>query len=324
MSERAPDAIDVVGGPQRSSADVALPINATPARYPGRWLTALACLFLVGCVVDAFVASPNIKWAEVASYFLSQNVLRGLWLTVVLTIAAQSVGIVGGVILASMSMSLNPVLRTISSAYIWLFRGTPALIQIIFWFNIGLVFPHIALRIPATGIGFHVETNTIITPIMAAVTALGLNEAAYMSEIVRGGIISIDRGQSEAAVSIGLTHAQSMRYVILPQAIRTIIPPTANEFISMLKNTSLVSVISAKELLTSVQEIYASNFLTIELLIVASIWYLIMTTIATIVQKYLEQLFDRGSRRSGTGASNLFHRLFRRGVSVGPSGPGAL
>jgi len=322
MSERAPDA--AVAGPERSPTGVALPINAKPARYPGRWLTALVCLFLLGCVVDAFVASPNIKWAEVGSYFFSENVLRGLWLTVVLTIAAQSVGIVGGVILASMSMSLNPVLRTISSAYIGLFRGTPALIQIIFWFNIGLVFPHIALRIPGTGIGFRVETNSIITPIMAAVIALGLNEAAYMSEIVRGGIISIELGQSEAAASIGLTHSQSMRYVILPQAIRTVIPPTANELISMLKNTSLVSVISAKELLTSVQEIYASNFLTIELLIVASIWYLIMTTIATIVQSYLERLFDRGSRRPGTGASNLFHSLFRRDFSVGPSGPGAL
>lgn len=290
-----------------------LPVEAVPARYPGRWASAIACLVLVALLARAFVESPHIQWPAVAEYLTAEAVLNGLWLTIVLTFAAQAIGIGGGIILATMTISPNPVLKSVAGAYIWLFRGTPALIQIIFWFNIGLIFPDIFLGIPWTDIGIKVETNVVITPLIAAVIALGLNEAAYMSEIVRAGIISIDRGQSEAAAAIGLTHGQSMRYVILPQAVRTIIPPTGNELIGMLKNTSLVSVISAQELLTSVQQIYAMNFLTIELLIVASIWYLVMTTIATVAQGYLERFFDRGARRPArAGIAPLLRALFGR------------
>lgn len=290
-----------------------LPVEAVPARYPGRWASAIVCLVLVALLARAFIESPHIQWAAVAEYLTAEAVLNGLWLTIVLTFAAQAIGIVGGIILATMTISPNPVLKSVAGAYIWLFRGTPALIQIIFWFNIGLIFPDIFLGIPWTDIGIKVETNVVITPLIAAVIALGLNEAAYMSEIVRAGIISIDRGQSEAAAAIGLTHGQSMRYVILPQAVRTIIPPTGNELIGMLKNTSLVSVISAQELLTSVQQIYAMNFLTIELLIVASIWYLVMTTIATVAQGYLERFFDRGARRPGrAGIASLLRTLSGR------------
>lgn len=309
-------------GPPPAAVPV-LPIEAVPARYPGRWVSAALCLVVVAFIVRAFAESPHIEWSAVAGYLTAQSVMNGLWLTIVLTIAAQAIGIVGGVLLATMSISPNPVLKAVSGIYIWLFRGTPALIQIIFWFNIGLVFPHISLGIPGTDIGFSVETNTVVTPLMAAIIALGLNEAAYMSEIVRSGIISIDRGQSEAASSIGLTHTQAMRYVILPQAIRTIIPPTGNEFIGMLKNTSLVSVISAQELLTSVQQIYAMNFLTIELLIVASIWYLVMTTVATIAQGYLERFFDRGSRTPQTSPLTRLLGLFGSGSGRSSAGSGA-
>jgi len=301
-----------------------LPVEAVPARYPGRWASAIACLVVVALLARAFIESPHIQWSAVAEYLTAEAVLNGLWLTIVLTFAAQAIGIVGGIILATMTISPNPVLKAVSGAYIWLFRGTPALIQIIFWFNIGLIFPDIFLGIPWTEIGIRVETNVVITPLIAAVIALGLNEAAYMSEIVRAGIISIDRGQSEAAAAIGLTHRQSMRYVILPQAVRTIIPPTGNELIGMLKNTSLVSVISAQELLTSVQQIYAMNFLTIELLIVASIWYLVMTTIATVAQGYLERFFDRGARRpQRAGPASLLRGLFGRTVSSGRIDRGA-
>ncbi|MBD9374945.1 amino acid ABC transporter permease [Rhizobium sp. ARZ01] len=227
---------------------------------------------------------------------MAEKIVSGLWLTLFLTVAAQAIGTAGGILLAAMSISPNGLLKAVSAFYIWIFRGTPALIQIIFWFNIALVFPNIFIGVPWTSIGVSYPTNSLITPLVTAVVALGLNEAAYMAEIVRGGLLSVDSGQREAAASIGLTHSKALRYIILPQALRAIIPPTGNELISMLKNTSLVSVIAAQELLTSMQQIYAMNFLTIELLIVASIWYLILTTLATIAQGFLERWLARTDR----------------------------
>lgn len=294
-------------------------IRAVPARYPSRWAAAVIVLALLVLLIRSFATSPNISWGTVGTYLTYPTLISGIKLTIFLAIVSQAVGIAGGVILAMMRLSPNPVLSSVSWLYIWFFRGTPALIQIIFWFNISLVFPRIALSVPFTHLGFHASTNTLVSATTAAILALGLNEAAYMAEIVRGGIISVDQGQSEAAASIGLTRGQSMRLVILPQAIRAILPPTGSEFIGMLKGTSLVSVIAARELLTATEQLYAQNFFTVELLIDASFWYLLMTTITTFLQTMLERRFQTSLRvRPPTLAERLLARARTR-VSADPA-----
>jgi polar amino acid transport system permease protein len=288
-------------------------IRAVPARYPGRWIVGAIVLALTIFLVQAIVASPNIDWGQVGHYLTYHTILKGILLTIELTFIAMAIGVLGGILLAIMRLSANPVLRAISWVYIWFFRGTPLLIQIIFWFNISLIFPRIILVIPGTDFGYRETTNALVSATVAAILALGLNEAAYMAEIVRGGLNSVDQGQEEAASSIGLNRWQTMRLVILPQAIRTIIPPTGNEFIGMLKNTSLVSVIAARELLTAAQQIYAQNFETIELLIVASIWYLVLTSIQTYFQGILERRTEVSLRtRSESMPRQLWNSLQAR------------
>jgi len=257
-----------------------------PARHPERWVGALVILVALGFLGKAFFFSPNIKWDEVPHYLTRTTILQGLGLTLILSVVSQALGCSLGAVLAVMRLSPNPVFRTVSWSYIWFFRGTPLLLQIIFWFNMALIFPHIGTM----------DTNTIINPLVAAILALSLNEASYMAEIVRAGIVSVDAGQLEAGASIGLTRGKTMRKIILPQAMRAIIPPSGNQFIGMLKSTSLVSVIAVRELMTSASNIYATNYLVIELLIVAAIWYLLVTALATMGQFYVERHFSQGDR----------------------------
>jgi polar amino acid transport system permease protein len=223
------------------------------------------------------------------------------------------IGIVLGVILALMRLSSNLLLSTTSWVYIWFFRGTPLLVQILFLNFIGALYPTIDLGIPFGPSFIHLHSNDVITPFVAGLLALGLNEGAYMSEIVRAGIISVDEGQFDAAKAVGMTQGQTMRRVVLPQAMRVIIPPTGNETISMLKNSSLVYVIAVTELLYSVQLIYSVTYQQIPLLIVASIWYLAATTVLSIGQYFLERHYGRGGPTEDYGT--LFQRI-RRGVGA--------
>ncbi len=210
----------------------------------------------------------------------------------------MAVGITLGVVLAIMRLSPNPLVSGASWVYVWLFRGTPVFVQIIFWFNIAALYPRLSLGLPFGGPQFaHANANTLITTFAAAILGLGLNEAAYMSEIVRAGILSVSEGQTEAAYALGMTRLKTMRRIVLPQAMRLIIPPTGNETISMLKTSSLVSEIAFTELLFASQQIYAVNYETIPLLIVASIWYLVVTSVLSVGQYYLERRFRRGSAR---------------------------
>jgi len=210
----------------------------------------------------------------------------------------MAIGIVLGVVLAVMRLSPNPVVKSASWTYVWLFRGTPVLVQIFFWAYISAIYPTISLGIPFGGPAYvHANANTVITLFVAGVLGLGLNEAAYMAEIVRAGLLSVDEGQTEAAYALGMTRMQTLRRIVLPQAMRVIVPPTGNETISMLKTSSLVSVIAVTELLYSAQLIYSVNYRTIQLLIVASIWYLIVTTVLSIGQYYVERHFRRGLAR---------------------------
>ncbi len=272
-------------------------IKAVPVRHPGRWVAAAIVAIVAVALIRSVATNPRFEWDIVRQYFTSSQVMHGLLVTIELTAISMVIGIVLGVILAVMRLSPNPLVAGASWLYIWLFRGTPLLVQLLFWNFISALYPKIALGIPFGPSFFDVSANSLITPFVAAILGLGLNEGAYMAEIVRAGIISVDEGQTEAAHALGMTRLKTMRRIVLPQAMRVIIPPTGNEAISMLKNTSLVSVIAYTELLYSVQLIYAANYKQIPLLIVASIWYLIVTTILSIGQYFIERRFSRGSGR---------------------------
>jgi polar amino acid transport system permease protein len=272
-------------------------IKAIPLRHPGRWIAGAIILVLGVALANSMATNQRFAWGIVRDYFLSSRVLHGLVVTLELTAISMAIGIALGIVLAVMRLSPNPLVSGASWLYIWLFRGTPVLVQILLWYNITALYPRFSLGIPFGPQFAHFNANSLITPFIAGMLALGLNEGAYMAEIVRAGIISVEEGQAEAAQSLGMTRLLTMRRIVLPQAMRVITPPTGNETISMLKTTSLVSVIATTELLYSVQQIYAVNYRTIPLLLVASIWYLIVTTLLTIGQYYLERHFGRGAAR---------------------------
>ena len=263
-------------------------------RHPGRWVAAALLLVLAAMFVNFVFTSPRLRLDLVAGYLFERSILQGLLVTLELTVVAMLVGVVLGTVIAVMRLSENPLLRGAATAYVGLFRGTPILVQLLFWFFLGTVLPQISLGIPFGPSFASVPTNTLITQFTAAILGLGLNEAAYMAEIVRAGIGSVDRGQTEAAQALGMSPLTTYRRVVLPQAGRLIVPPTANEAISMLKLTSLCLVIGLPELTTTAQLIYGRNFQQIPLLIVASIWYLVLTTLLTIVQTRIERRMSRG------------------------------
>jgi polar amino acid transport system permease protein len=284
-------------------------------RHPGRWLVALVVAFLAVVVIHSVATNPRFGWGTVGHYLFSSRILHGLRVTLELTAVSMVIGIVLGVVLAVMRLSKNPLVAGGSWIYIWFFRGTPVLVQILFWSFVSALYPRISLGIPFGGPEFvHADANKLITPFLAAILALGLNEAAYMAEIVRAGIISVDEGQTDAASALGLTRLQTMRRIVLPQAMRVIIPPTGNETISMLKTSSLVSVIAYPELLYSAQLIYAVNYRQIPLLLTASIWYLAVTSVLSVGQYYVERHFGRG-HSSRQAPDSLVTRL-RRGPLI--------
>ncbi|MGH2889044.1 MAG: amino acid ABC transporter permease [Solirubrobacteraceae bacterium] len=280
-------------------------IRAVPVRHPGRWIAAAIVLIIAAAIVRSVVTNKHFGWHYVGQYLFDGRVLHGMLITIILTVVAMAVGIVLGIVLAIMRLSPNPIVSGGSWLYIWFFRGTPLLVQIIFWFNIAALFPGPP---GGTGIGFgipfgpdlvhYTNINSLITPFVAALLALSVNEGAYMSEIVRAGFISVPEGQTEAAQSLGLSRLQTLRLIVLPQAMRVIIPPTGNETISMLKNTSLISVVGYAELLYATQEIYDVNYQIIPLLIVASIWYLVMTSVLYVFQYFIERRYGRGFSRA--------------------------
>jgi polar amino acid transport system permease protein len=284
-------------------------IEAVPVRHYGRWIAAALVLLIVASLIHSAVTNDRFEWNVIGDYLFDHRILDGLRLTLELTVVAMLIGIVLGVILALMRLSANPVLSTVSWVYIWLFRGTPVLVQIIFFFNIAALYPTIDLGIPFGPSFIHLNGNDFITAFVAAMLALGLNEGAYMSEIVRAGIISVDEGQFDAAKAIGMTRGQTMRRIVLPQSMRVIIPPTGNETISMLKYTSLASAIALQELLYSGQLIYDNNYKIPQLLIVVSIWYLVCTTVLSIGQYYVERHYGRGG--PGAESEPLLHRIVR-------------
>lgn len=283
-----------------------------------RWISVVVLLALLAWFGWRVANSPSVHWNIVADYLFRPNILVGVGNTATITVLAMSIGIAGGLLLAICRLSGNPVLRAVSGGFIWFFRGVPVLVQLIFWFNLGLVFKFVTISIPFTGVTLFSESvNNLITPFTAVLLGLGLNEAAYMAEIIRSGIISVPRGQTEAAASLGMSPLQTLRKVVLPQAARIAVPPTSNELITVLKISSLASVVTYRELLTTVQNIYSVNLATIELLIVASVWYVVLTTLCTFGQRWLERHFGRAelAHRSSGAQARLRIRLPRKSQS---------
>ena len=289
-------------------------IKAVPVRHPGRWVTVAILAVLAAMAIHALVFAKvkrgnstdgRFQWDIIGKYFFTHVVFNGLWVTLELTVIAMLIGVVGGVLLATMRLSENPILSSVSWLYLWFFRGTPVLVQLFFWYNISYLFPvlpngdgkSLSLGVPFGPAFLHFNPNNLITPFVAACVGLGLNEAAYMAEIVRAGLLSVDYGQTEAAQSLGMSRSLILRRIVLPQAMRVIIPPTGNETISMLKTSSLASAITLGELLESVTTIYDRTYQTIPLLMVASLWYLIVTSLLMVGQYYVERYYARGRVR---------------------------
>lgn len=260
-------------------------------KYISRYVSAIILLFVLAVIVRAF-ANGMIAWDVVAEFLTAKTIMIGLMYTVIMAPLAMALGIGLGLVIALMRMSDNPVSKSFAFGYLWLFRGSPQLLQLFLWFNIALVFPTIA--IPGL---FSVPTIVVMTPFVATLLGLGICQSAYTAEVIRAGIVSIDRGQDEAASALGMSSGLSMRRIILPQALRAIVPPVGNEFIGMVKATSLASAIQYTEILNAAQRIYYVNNYVIELLIVGTFWYLFIVTLLTIGQWFLERHIGRGFER---------------------------
>ncbi|MER7924368.1 amino acid ABC transporter permease [Streptomyces sp. NPDC096057] len=276
-SAAAPDIPELAGSPR-----------IVPQRRLGQWTAAVAVLVLLGFAVASVVRNKAFQWGVVGDYFTSDSVLRGLWLTLWLTAVVMVLGFVLGALLAAARLSANPVLRAVSWGYVWLFRSIPILVQLLLWFNIGALYPEL----------LGVKTVNLFTPIAVAVIGLTLHEAAYAAEVVRGGILSVDRGQVEAAQALGLSRWRRWWRIVLPQAMRSIVPPAGNMLIGTLKGTSIVSVIAVQDLLFSAQLIYHRTYQVIPLLMVATIWYTVVTSVLGVGQYYVEKHYARGSERT--------------------------
>lgn len=294
-------------------------LTVRPLRHPWRWVSAAVVLAALVVVAHSIVTNEKLDFAAIGSYVFSSRILSGAGLTILLTVVAMLVSTVLAVVLAAMRMSGNPVMIAITAGYVWAFRGTPLLVQVVLWGYLGLLYERLGIGVPFTGVMFwSIPTNLLITPFVAGLLALTLNQAAYSAEIVRSGMLSVDAGQREAATSLGMTPVRTFRRIMLPQAMRVIIPPMGNELISMLKNTSLLSVIAVLELYTVATQISAQNFKQVELLIVVSLWYLLLTSVLAVPQYYLERYFGRGS----SGATDAPRRSKRTDAIDAPlSGP---
>jgi len=273
-------------------------VVAIPLRHPWRWVAAAAVIVAIGLLFNSLWTNENIQKQYIWQFVFDPRILKGVWITLLVTIISMVVATILAIILAIMRMSANPVLRGVSFLYIWFFRGTPLLVQIVFWGYLGLLYKQIELGVPLTDFSiFSVDTNTLIPALVGGVIALSLNEAAYAAEIVRAGLLSIDHGQREAAYSLGMGPGYTLRRIILPQSMKVIIPPMGNETISMLKNTSLLAVVAVPELYTASSQISSGNLRQVELLVVASLWYLFITSVLSVPQFYLERYYARGNSR---------------------------
>nr|WSY51860.1 amino acid ABC transporter permease [Streptomyces sp. NBC_00886] len=284
--------IDRAPGPRDTPPVAPKAIKAIPVRHYGRYVSAVIAIGILVAVVYAF-GQGKINWHAVPDYFFDHRIMTGVYKTLLLTVLSMVIGIVGGIGLAVMRLSKNPVTSSIAWFYIWFFRGTPVLVQLFLWFNLGLVFEYINL-----GPIYKNYWSDFMTPLLTALLGLGLNEAAYMAEICRAGLLAVDEGQTEASHALGMSHAKTLRRIVIPQAMRVIVPPTGNEVINMLKTTSLVAAVQYPELFRYAQDIGQNSGAPVEMYFLAAAWYLIMTSVLSVGQYYIERYYARGSSRA--------------------------
>ena len=273
-------------------------IRAVPVRHPGRWVSAAIVVVVAAQLAHWFFTNDGIGFSTARHYLFDHSIVMGVGVTLKLTVIAMVMGVVIGIALAVMRLSANPILSGGAWLYIWFFRGTPVYVQLLFWYSLPNVVNRISLGIPFGPSWLPQDPKELVTALVAACLGLGLNEGAYMAEIARAGILSVDQGQDEAACALGMNRLQTMRRIILPQAMKVIIPPTGNETISMLKTTSLAATITVAETLGVAQRIYGRTLDVIPLLVTASIWYLFLTSVLSVGQYYLERRYARGSLRN--------------------------
>ncbi len=273
-------------------------IKAVPLRHPGRWIGATIVLALIALFVYGATTNGNYHWDTYRAYLFDKRISTAAWNTLQLTFWAMVLGVGLGIVLSIMRLSPNPVLTWAAWGFLWIFRGTPVYVQLVFWGLFTSLYPHLAFGIPFVHQFAHLNIQTLNAAFFFAVLGLGLNEAAYMAEIVRAGITSVHEGQTEAATALGMSWAMTMRRIVLPQAMRVIIPPTGNEVISMLKTTSLVTAVPyTLDLYTTQRGIAGVLYRPVPLLLVASTWYLAITSVLMFGQYFLERYFARGSSR---------------------------
>ena len=283
-------------------------LDAKPVPRPGRWVSAIIVAILAAMAIHGLITNVNFQWGVVFQWLFSASIMQGVAFTIILTVLAMAVGTVLAITMAIMRQSVNPVLRWVAMAYIWFFRGTPIYTQLIFWSLLPTLYPSLSVGVPFLGtlLGWEVsfDTATYFTPFWVAFVGLGLNEGAYLAEIMRAGLLSVSKGQWEAATALGMPRATIFRRIILPQAMRVIVPPIGNETISMLKTTSLVSAIPfTLELTFIARQRGQATFAPVPLLIAAAIWYLVITSLLMVIQSMIEKHFGKGfERRDNAGA----------------------
>ena len=273
-------------------------IRTVPRRHPVRWLVAAGALVLFAQFAHGLIVNPGWDWPTFAKYFTATSIANALWTTVRLTFWGTALGFLFGGLLAAARLSASPVLNVLAWGYVWVFRSIPLIVQVLFWFNISYLYSDVGLGVPFGPQLVHVNVNSTISEATAAVIALSLHQAAYAAEIIRGGVASVDPGQREAAEALGIPRIRQTLRIVLPQAMRGILPNAANEIINLFKGTSIVSVVAISELFYQVQVIYGRNGRVVPLLMVATVWYLVLTTLLTIAQHAIERRFSRGVGRA--------------------------
>ncbi|MDN4616036.1 amino acid ABC transporter permease [Leifsonia sp. F6_8S_P_1B] len=278
-------------------------IRSTPVRHPWRMVAGIVVLLALALFLIDASGREAYDWPAFAEYLFDPRIVQAAGITLLLTVLSMAIAVALGVLLAIMRQSANPILRWASAVFIWIFRGTPVYVQLVFWGLLSTIYRTIDVGIPFQKPWLVLESIDLLDVFWIAVIGLALNEAAYMAEIVRAGLLSVETGQKEASTALGLTRAQMMRKIVLPQAMRVIIPPTGNEVISMLKTTSLVTAVPfSLDLYTRSRDISAETLNPIPLLLVASVWYLAFTSLMMIGQHFLERRYARGFDHRGGGA----------------------
>ncbi|MEV6249269.1 amino acid ABC transporter permease [Streptomyces sp. NPDC051742] len=291
-----PAAESAVKGP-RTAAPAPADLVIVPVRHPWRWVAVVVTAVLLVQFAHGLVTNPGWEWDVFAAFFTAETILRAVWVTLQLTFYGTALGFAVGIVLAFMRLSASPFLRSVAFGYIWAFRSIPLIVQLLFWFNLAYLYKELSIGIPF-GPGFVAfDTMGLVGEMSAAVLGLALHQAAYAAEIVRGGVLSVDHGQSEAAASLGIPRLRQVRRIVLPQAMRSILPNAANEIISLFKGTSIVSVMAIGELFYQVQVVYGRNGRVVPLLMVATAWYVLLTTALSVVQHYVERHYAKGSVR---------------------------